>query len=134
MYGELIRERDDSQETSVQLRDSAPKTKAVVLLWLDAERGLDDANAHLAREIRPLSENTALEIPGERVIRHGDTIASVPPAAKRCRGLTRTRSATPAGAASNWRSGACGIEGGGFAGWFCSCGSVCGARTAGQAH
>ena len=51
MDGELIVKRDDTQEAPTKLRHCGPKTKAIVLLWLAANRVENDADAHVLREI-----------------------------------------------------------------------------------
>ena len=84
MYRELIRQRDYAQETSIQFRHGGPEAEPIVLLRLEATRGLDHTNAHFACQIRPLSQNPFLEIGGEIVIRHRCTLAGVTRQGKPC--------------------------------------------------
>ena len=70
MYRELIGERNDSQITTAEFRNRCPKPESVVFLRLDADRRLDNANAHVFRKIRALPQNLVLKIRRELVGGH----------------------------------------------------------------
>ena len=65
MDGELIVECDDAQEAATQFGRRCPKAETIVLLWLVADRVLNDVDAHFFSEVRPAVENIVLEIPRE---------------------------------------------------------------------
>ena len=103
MDGELIVKRDDTQEAPAKLRHCGPKTKAIVLLWLAANRAENDADAHVLRKIGASWQNIVLEVGSELKIWHSLEATRFPFAGKARSGLTTPSSATAeCGAAPAW--------------------------------
>jgi len=70
VYGEFIGKRNNSQEAPLQLIDFGPKPISVVLLRLDSNRRLKDANAHLLRQIWSLPHHLIFKVRRKTVSRH----------------------------------------------------------------
>jgi len=70
VYGEFIGKRNNSQEAPLQLIDFGPKPISVVLLGLDSNRRLKDANAHLLRQIWSLLHHLIFKVGRKTVSRH----------------------------------------------------------------
>jgi hypothetical protein len=71
MNCELIRERDDTQETVTELWHCRPEAETIVVLCFDAKRRLNRSNAHLACDVRTLAQNAIHELRSKCVTRHG---------------------------------------------------------------
>lgn len=74
MDREFISERYNAQEPAAELWHRGPEAKAIVLLRLAADRVLNDANAHLLREIRPAWHHIVLEVICKSKVRHAGNL------------------------------------------------------------
>ncbi len=70
MNGELIGKRHDSQEAAAEIIDCGSETTAILLLQFGSKRHLDDSDAHLFRQVRPLPHRLVLEVRRELVSGH----------------------------------------------------------------
>jgi hypothetical protein len=75
VYGEFIGKRNNSQEAPLQLIDFGPKPISVVLLRLHSHRRLNDANAHLLRQIWSLPHHLIFKVRRKTVSRHPRTLS-----------------------------------------------------------
>ena len=70
MNGDLVIERNDSENLALKLGNSAPEPESVRFLSLNADRRLDDTNAEFLCQVRPLFQHPLFEVFGEPVVGH----------------------------------------------------------------
>jgi hypothetical protein len=75
----FVVQRHDSQVPTLESVDFAPEPIPVVLLRLRPNRMLENPDAPLLAQVRPLLEHRVIEVVREPVLRHTSRIAQLPP-------------------------------------------------------
>ena len=70
MNRELVSQCHDPQISTTQFWNDCPKTKSIAFLRLHTKGRLNNANAHLFRQISTLRQNLIFKIRSERAVGH----------------------------------------------------------------
>lgn len=79
MDGAPVSQRNHPQSATPQLRQYSPESHAIIALRFDPNWIADYLDTHLARQVRPLSQDFALEVPSKVKLQHDSFATSTSP-------------------------------------------------------